>query len=713
MLFFHRRVLLLIALMGAFIFLQVAQAASSQPIEEVEVLGYQSAQSELSLAQKSSTASRLGLSLLDTPASVSVIHQKDISAKADFSTLSATTRATGLAANASPGNGASALTARGFEGHNAVMTQYDGNRIFTASGTVSFPSDTWTIERIEVLRGANSVINGIGSIGATVNYISKKPSFDAIRSEVMLVYGSDNLQRYALGSGGKINDIAAFRLDVAHYRSDGYIDCNKQQRTALSHAYAVKAADNVDIVFAVDYAKRRDDRTYYGTPLVDGKVLAGTRKNNYNVDDASMAFEDIWPRVNLRWRINDNIEWRSNVNYLHADRSWLNVEEYHYNSATQQVDLSGHLGIRHKQKQLGSSHDVLMQFAFSDKISSRVNLGFELNDLRFTHYGDYYAPGFSETGYATSLLHPKPGSYYDNASGSIQKGMENKVLQYAAFADNVVSFDETVYWLLGIRRDAVDFERNNAARSGPDYNGKIYTTSWRTGFVYKPISTLSLYAQYNHSVEAMGALLTLSQDNLNQKPMTGKQYEIGLKHDVFEGQLQYSVALFTISKNNLLSADPANSMLKQQIGEQRSRGVEAEAFWHMTSFLTVSVNGSYTDAEYREFRTATDNYSGKTPTGVPSKTANAWLTWAIIEPLSFSTGARYVGQRYTNRENSQSLPSYVVYDASLSWQASNALRVGLHGKNLSNNKRYVLSGNSSSWLLGDGRTFELSLHYQF
>lgn len=711
--FYCRRVFSFTFFASSWVLITTAQAQQAANVEEIHVLGYQTTQNNLSLNQPSSTSSRLGISLLDTPASVSVISQEDIAAKSDFSTLSATTRAAGIAASASPGNGGSALTARGFRGNKAVMTQYDGNRIFTASGTVSFPSDTWTIARIEVLRGANSVINGVGSIGATVNYISKKPTFSAINSEAMLAYGSDNLQRYAVGSGGQINEVAAFRIDAAHYTTDGYINGNKQQRSVLANSYLVKAADNVDILFAFDYAKRRDDRTYYGTPLVNGKIAAGTRKNNYNVDDAYMEFEDFWPRINLTWRISENIEWHSNVNYLHSDRTWLNVEDFQYKNSTQQVDLNWHLGIRHKQKQLGTSHDVLMQFAFAEHISNRLNIGFEVNDLRFNHYGDYYAPGFVETPSSTGLLNPTPGSYYDHASGSIEKGMENSALQYAVFADNVVSFNERVFFLLGIRRDAIDFERKNVVRTGPDYDGKLYTTSWRTGLVYKPVNNLSLYAQYNHSVEAMGALLTLSQDNLKQEPMTGKQYELGLKHDVLNGKLQYSLALFNITKNNLLSTDPDNPTLKQQIGEQRSRGIEFEAFWQAASFLTASINGAYTQAEYTEFRTASDDYSGKTPTLVPTQTANAWLTWAISEPVSLATGARYVGERYLDRDNNDTLPSYVVYDASLTWQATKALRVGLHGKNLNNNERYVLSGNSYSWLMADGRTYELSLHLQF
>lgn len=700
-----------VALATVPLYLSSSVLAENSAIEEVEVLG-ENNQQGLRLSAPSSTASRIATPLKKLPASVSVISKEDMAMKGDYSALSATTRAAGISAAAAPGNGGSAMTARGFSGNNSVMTLYDGNRIFTASGTVSFPSDTWTIERIEVLRGANSVINGVGAIGATVNYITKKPKFAPIESEIAVSYGSDNIQRYAFGSGGQMDERSAYRIDVAHFRTDGYVKGNKQQRTAVSNSYLVKAHDDVDITFAIDYSERKDDRTYYGTPLVNGKLASGTRKNNYNADDAYIKFEDIWPRVNLTWRINEQIEWRSNVNYLHSDRRWVNIESYRYNNATQQVDLGDYLDIGHKQEQLGTRHDMLFNFDLSDTVSSTLNLGFEINKLNCTHHSN--SP-YAQTDASTNLYHPKPGKFYDHALSPTQRGMETETMQYALFLDHVFDFNQQWQLVTGIRRDQVDFERKNKAINQPDYNGRLYTTSWRAGVVYQPIESLSIYTQYSRSVEAMGALVTLSEANLSQDPMIGKQYEIGLKQDLFQEKLQYAISLFEIRKINLLSQDPNDPSPagRIQIGEQRSRGIEAEVYWQALEQLSFDINAMYTDAKYREYKTATDNFNGKSPTGVPRKTANVWATWHIVEPVSFGLGVRYVGQRYLDFANTQSLPNYVVYDANLTWNVNQQLTLSLKGKNLDNNRHYILSGNNTRWLMADGRTFEASLHYSF
>jgi outer membrane receptor protein involved in Fe transport len=56
------------------------------------------------------------------------------------------------------------------------MQLYDGTRLYVGAGTVTFPFDVWSAERIEVLRGPTSVLYGEGAIGGVVNFVPKKPA---------------------------------------------------------------------------------------------------------------------------------------------------------------------------------------------------------------------------------------------------------------------------------------------------------------------------------------------------------------------------------------------------------------------------------------------------------------------------------------------------------------------------------------------------------
>ena len=116
---------------------------------------------------RNDAGSRLGLSALDTPASVGIITREEIATKGDYGALDTVTRAVGVSASASPGNGGTSISSRGFNGHNSTVYTYDGTRMYITAGTVTFPADTWTLERVEVHRGAGSGITGVGALGRT------------------------------------------------------------------------------------------------------------------------------------------------------------------------------------------------------------------------------------------------------------------------------------------------------------------------------------------------------------------------------------------------------------------------------------------------------------------------------------------------------------------------------------------------------------------
>ena len=232
---------------------QTGREKNSTSIEEVLVEGVLLNSSGLGLNRENSAASRLGLSLFELPASVELIEQTAMAVKGDFSGLAAVTRATGIASNGNQGNGGTALSARGFEGHNSVVHTYDGIRLYVGAGTVTFPADTWTVDRVEVLRGPGSVVNGVGAIGASINYVPKKPNEEKYEHQIMLTAGSDDLRRMALGSGGPINSRLSYRFDAVHHDTEGYVDRAEEKRQALAGTLRYQV-DNFAVALSIDYA---------------------------------------------------------------------------------------------------------------------------------------------------------------------------------------------------------------------------------------------------------------------------------------------------------------------------------------------------------------------------------------------------------------------------------------------------------------------------
>ncbi len=85
----------------------------------------------------------------------------------------------------------------------ATMARDSTYTTYTVADTVTFPADTWTVDRGEVLNGTGSVINGISALGTTINYVPKNPGFDCPDFQAMVAVGNFGMQRIA---GGRRRD---------------------------------------------------------------------------------------------------------------------------------------------------------------------------------------------------------------------------------------------------------------------------------------------------------------------------------------------------------------------------------------------------------------------------------------------------------------------------------------------------------------------------
>ena len=208
------------------------------------------------LEQPTLTGSRLGITLLETPASVQIIPGEVVRDRGDATIAEAKSRAAGVTSQASPGNGGSGLSARGFAGVGSVMQLYDGAQFFIGSGTVTFPFDPWMVDRIEVLGGPGSVLYGTGAIGGVINVVPRKPNQTVFDNSLRVAGGSQNTWRAALGSGGPINEKVSYRADISHNQSDGWVDRGDTESTAVSATLRVAVSPTFNLALSEDYGYR-------------------------------------------------------------------------------------------------------------------------------------------------------------------------------------------------------------------------------------------------------------------------------------------------------------------------------------------------------------------------------------------------------------------------------------------------------------------------
>ena len=687
-----------------------AALAQNAPADLEEIIVIGQGIGTLRLNASNGAGGRLGLSPFDTPASVDVITRQEIAAKGDYAAADAVTRTAGITTSANPGNGGTRISSRGFSDHNASVVSYDGTRLYVTAGTVTFPADTWTLERVEVLRGAGSVINGIGALGATINYVPKAPEFGASSFDGLAAAGSFGMNRIALGGGAQLADNWAFRLDGSRYEKDGNVDRADEKRNVFAGSLLFQPSEDFRMKFSVDYAGI-DASPYFGTPLINGEASDSHRKNNYNFGDGLADYEDVWARVRTEWDLTPNVTFRNDTFFLDVRREWQNLEEYAYNSTTDQIDRAFYLGIIHDQEQIGTRGDFLIESDWGGK-ANRLTVGAEINSIDLNYFDNFATGGFGVSD-SVPVFGFNPGTL-PIASIPTVLDYTTDTTQYAFFFDDVLQVSEKLSIVLGGRFDDIDYDRfDHAIGASPSsaFDAGFSEATWRAGIVYQPSDTLSFYAQTSTAADPVTSPVSISAGNQNFDLTTGRQYEIGLKQQILDGRGEYTIAYFDIVKEDILTRLPG-SAVTEQIGKQSSDGFEFTYRVNPTDTISVDLNAAFINAQYDEFFSSGVSLAGNTPRNIPETTANLWVNWAPMIRLQIGAGMRYVDSRFGDRENTQTLPSYTVFDASLNWSVSDTTEVILRGRNLTDEKDYILSQyTSNQWVFGDPRAYELSVRF--
>lgn len=658
-------------------------------------------------------ASRLGLTPLETPGSIDIIAGETARLRGQDTIADAVTQnATGITTIASPGNGNGAFTARGFAGPNSIQQLYDGTRMYVGANTVTFPFDTWNVERIEVLRGPASVLYGDGAIGGVVNVVPKKPTFAPV-NVVRAGVGTDGIARLALDSGGPIGDAVAYRLNISGNRAGGWIDpVGDFRNLAVSGAILLQATPDLAFTVSHDLGYQEPAR-YWGTPLVNGRIPDSIRFNNYNVRDAKITWADNWTQFKTEWTPTADITVRNTAYRLQSRRHWLDVEQYSFNRGTGRIDRGDYLEIYHQQEQVGNRFDAAFRGTLFG-LRNEFLAGFDVNHIAFRHTNNFtfdQTTSVPPTGY-------DPGLFPVN--GRARPAYATQTNQASVFAEDRLILTDRLSLLTGVRYDAPTLQRENLV-TGDRFEKSFQGLGYRFGLVFNPTPDTALYAQYATATDPVNSLITLSQSLAGFRLATGEQVEVGAKGVFLDGRAEWTLAGYRIVKDNLISNVPGQPSVATQVGRQSSLGVEAALSFQVTPRWRLDANLALLHAQYDAFdqtvNGAVVSYAGRRPIDVPERVANAWVNYALSPTWEARVGVQYVGDVYSDFGNLARRPAYGLVNLGLDHQVTPASRLSFRVFNLLD-KVYAISGNAvggvgTNWLLGRPRSVEVAFTTAF
>lgn len=708
----------------------LAQDGAQPGAPVVEVQGARSTDA-LALDAQASGATRLGMSARETPATVEVLTQDTMQERGDRTVLDALRGAAGV----SGGNPPSAPTSVSMRGFNNVLFLYDGMRT-SAAGATNRVEDTWNYERVEILKGPASVLNGDTAIGGIVNVVTRKPQRNVTSREAMLAYGSHGTARAGLDLGGAVGETGAYRLDFSHNDSKlGVVPRAGEKIDHLTGALAFDLSCATRLELSVDYLKD-DNQGYFGTPLVpaasasdptsvvgtpDGRVIdrrvAGT---NYNVLDNDNSSETYWLRARLNGALGAGWRWENEFALNQARRLFKNSESAVF-SAPDSVIRDQTL-ITHNQ------HYAFDRFNLSNQadltgFGNRFVAGGEYGKTHFTSERRF-SDGSAATRalLTTTLLDPQTG--YFNTSPSLSTGAGNRVDtstdidSAAVFAEDAIKLAPRFTVVGGVRHDRTSLGRglydlNTAARTA--FGTHLNATSARLGGVFDIDDGSTAYAQYTTATVPVSTLFLYSASNTAFPQSRGKQAEVGFKQSLADARLSWTAAAYRIELDNVLSRDPNNTTLTVNNGRQSSTGVELSVAWRPLRQWTLSGNAAVLRARFDNLIEAGGvSRIGNVPTNVPERIYNLFSTWrADSLPAEWFLGVNHTGAMFTDTANQIRINGYTTADVGASYRVQQ-VTLTLRVRNLTDKLYATYGGRASSQvLLGPLRSVELGAKVEF
>lgn len=664
------------------------------------------------VAKRTLTSTKTDTPLIETPQSVTVIGREQIDALKPQQVGDAISYSAGVFGNAfGPDPRVDFFLIRGFTANDTGLYR-DGLQLFNY-GFASYKVDPYGLERIDVLRGPAAVLFGQGGPGGLINLISKKPPIEPLRS--IEVGGGSFGQKYLgfdLGGPADTEGKWFYRLTGIGRQGGTQVDGLDENRGYIAPTFTYKpdGATTFTLLSSVQYddtGRLNAFLPYYGT--VRPTVLGLRIRQNDNVSDpfnntyrrsqASVGYEfehifdDTWTfRQNLRYAFSDSLDDAFLGGLGYADANQTQIARYRFRAASRarlfNVD----------NQAVARFDDGLFKHTFLMGLDYK---NFQLNDNQAT--GGFSGPTVAPF----NIITPNYGSpsvpvapYLVNYDVFQQLGVY--------FQDQVKLTPELTLVVSG-RGDFTSNEVNNRlASTQTRQSANAYTQ--RYGLIYNFDFGLAPYISYSTFFNPQVGTNAFSQPF---RPTTGDQYEAGVKYEIPGANAFLTVAAFDLALANTLTPDPVTPNNQLQLGETRSRGVEAQLVANLTKdFNVVASFTSYT----LEVTKGDVGTIGRTPVNTPETLASVFADYTIPTGdwagFGFGAGVRYVGRSFADVNNTLTVPERALFDAVIHYSRDN-WRFAINAANLAD-KRFVSSCQSvTACFYGEQRRITASLSYKW
>lgn len=664
-------------------------------------------------------ATRLDLSVRETPQSVSVITRQRMDDQGLTQLADVVKQTAGLSLNQTGdlGSDSSAIYARGFAVENY---QVDGvGSIYSNYSSIFQTNDMAIYDRVEVVRGATGLMNGMGAPGATINLVRKRPTA-AFQAAAKLEAGSWDYYRSEVDVSSSLNDAGTMRgrLVAAFQENDSYIERLHERKKVL---YGIVEADLSPVtLLTVGFSAQHHDAEGHarsGRPLFysDGTRVKWSRSTSAAAEWATSERHNVAVFGALEHRF-DN-DWLLKATLSHAVSDYDEVIGYAAGGTPNKVTGAGmnlwagrwagqptqnsfDVSASGPFTLFGRQHDLVVGvssvhteddtksyglWSFSGWLSAIPNIwtwdGSSPAEPVNPATGDFKVVERMNSGYVTARFKP-----LDPLSIIV--------------GTRVTSWNNTVTRVPYSTGIASKTKRSESDQLTP-YAGVVYDfdTHW------------SAYASYTNIFKPQSNR-DANGDFLD--PQVGDSYELGVKGAFFDDRLNVAAAVYEVSQDNLAVSIPGvfapdGNQAYRAVSGTKTRGFELELAGELSRDWEATVAFARNRSE--------DRNGDLLNTNIPQNTFKLFTTYRIAgigNGLTVGGGLRWQNRSWSNNMGPAKVRfeqgDYTVVDLMASYPITRKARATLNLYNALDEKYYT---STSSSYYGAPRNLRIGLDVRF
>jgi iron complex outermembrane receptor protein len=659
------------------------------------------------VAKRSATATKTDTPIIETPQSITVIGAEEIETLKSQSLQDALGYVAGVNRAEGQDRTTDAFFLRGFKTGNSSVFR-DGSQYVV--NYYNGQQEPYGLERIELLKGAASVLYGAAAPGGLINTVSKRPTTEALH-ELNVELGSFKRRQVSGDFAGALDQTGdwSYRFTFLKRDSDTAIDHVPDDRTYIAPALKWQPDANTSLALLAEYQK---DHTVYldGLPA-EGTVLANS---NGRISRTVFTGEPGYDKFKLE---------RYSVGYLfeHAfNEQWKLRHSLRYYHAQNEYNYTWGWGLSSDQRST-AWRGAQDRWDRSSAVVTDSSLQYLATHGLFQHTAligiDYALPKHESERYnrdVANLDYYSP--VYGSALGTATPAAfswKSEMQRLGIYAQDQMKIADKWVVLLGGRQDYVRYdERSFFTGEKTIDNEKSQAFTGRAGLVYLADNGLAPFLSYSESFEPTDGK---DRQGSRFKPTTGKQYEAGVRYQPKGSDTLISAAVYQLTRDNVTVADPLDSNYSIQAGRVRSRGFELEARTRVGRHGNLIAAYAYTDGRTLKASPLQPEQEGQRSYSTPYNQISLWGDYSLgaigLPGIKIGAGARYLDKTLGQAQGTTvTLSSFTLIDAMLSYKTG-PWRFALNATNLTD-KTYIASCTYGCFY-GEPRKLIASVNYRW